>query len=177
MKCSRLSCLVDLIQCGDELLSFRLSKLFCLSIHHQVKGLMMYEGKYSSPFKNTLAAAASSGDKDTWEVILAELQRREVEVTPHRMRNTGGPPEKGITYHRLAAEIPRNWYHSCTRCLSSARSFQRASAFLGTNKPYCRTDVERVSDFSTLSSVQIALCGILPTHTVCLDMYSPEMPR
>lgn len=55
---------------------------------------MMYESIYNSLFENTLAAAASSGDKDTWEVVLAELERREVEVTPHRMRNTGGPPER-----------------------------------------------------------------------------------
>lgn len=64
--------------------------------HHQVKGLMMYEGRKSSLFDSILMAAATSGNKDTWEAVLAELERSEVEVTPPGRGNTGGPSEGSI---------------------------------------------------------------------------------
>lgn len=54
---------------------------------------MMYEGGMFSLFESILMAAATSGNKDTWEAVLAELEKSEVEVTPPGRRSTGGPSE------------------------------------------------------------------------------------
>lgn len=47
---------------------------------------MIYQGGRDARYRNILNAAATSGDKDTWEAVLAELARGKVEVTPTQNR-------------------------------------------------------------------------------------------
>eukprot|EP00903_Cladosiphon_okamuranus_P019126 g17596.t3 len=51
----------------------------------EVVRLMVYQGGKMARFSSILSAAATSGDKDTWEAILAELKRSEVEVSQPRV--------------------------------------------------------------------------------------------
>lgn len=62
-------------------------------VRRQVLGLTMYEEGDHSMYRNTLVAAAASGDKDTWDAALADLEKREVEVSPPHMKPRGGSGE------------------------------------------------------------------------------------
>lgn len=55
-------------------------------VRRQVVGLMVYDGTWDSTYANILKAAASSGDKDTWEAVSAKLEGSKVEVTGAHMR-------------------------------------------------------------------------------------------
>lgn len=65
----------------------------------------MYEGGKDSLYKNILIAAATSGNKDTWEAVIAELERNEVERSPTPNENYRWLPQRHFLFRRLAVGL------------------------------------------------------------------------